>query len=110
MQVNDYAECNFSILNTGKFNFIFSWEFCNAKKFRQYFALSPESGTVEAGERVETMVSFHPLKAFTLKDIELKLQVGTQGPCFPKGFHCTRTARKPWMSSTSSRQGRRKEV
>lgn len=81
MQVNDYAECNFSILNTGKFNFTFSWEFCNAKKFRQYFALSSESGTVEAGERVEAKLSFHPLKAFTLKDIELKLQVGTQGSC-----------------------------
>lgn len=88
MQVNDYAECNFSILNTGKFNFTFSWEFCKAKKFWQYFALSPESGAVEAGERVEAKLSFHPLKAFTLKDIDLKLQVGTQGPCLPEGFHC----------------------
>ncbi|KAG8143780.1 hypothetical protein E2320_000954, partial [Naja naja] len=81
MQVNDYAKCNFSILNTGKFNFTFSWEFCNGKKFRQYFALSPESGTVEAGERVEARLSFHPLKAFSLKDMELKLQI-SHGPTF----------------------------
>ncbi|XP_007442069.2 hydrocephalus-inducing protein homolog, partial [Python bivittatus] len=81
MQVNDYAECNFSILNTGKFNFIFSWEFCNARKFQQYFAISPDNGVVEAGERVEVMLSFHPLKAFILRDIELKLQI-SHGPTF----------------------------
>ncbi|XP_053127193.1 hydrocephalus-inducing protein homolog isoform X2 [Hemicordylus capensis] len=81
VQVNDYAHCKFFILNTGKFNFTFSWEFYNAKALQRYFALSPSNGVVEAGERAEVVFSFHPLKACTLKDLELKLQI-SHGPTF----------------------------
>ncbi|XP_062997557.1 hydrocephalus-inducing protein homolog [Elgaria multicarinata webbii] len=80
MQVNDYAQCNFYILNTGKFNFTFSWEFYNAKALQRYFAISPNTGIVEAGERAEAVLSFHPLKTCTLK-VELKLQI-SHGPVF----------------------------
>ncbi|XP_044289866.1 hydrocephalus-inducing protein homolog [Varanus komodoensis] len=80
MQVNDHAQCHFYILNSGKFNFTFSWEFHNAKRLQSYFSLSPNTGTVEPGERAEVVLSFHPLKACTLKG-DLKLQI-SHGPVF----------------------------
>lgn len=75
MQVNDYAQYTFNILNTGKFNFTFTWEFHNTKALQQYLAISPDSGMVEPGEQVESVLSFHPLKTCALKDVELTLQV-----------------------------------
>nr|XP_056718300.1 hydrocephalus-inducing protein homolog [Euleptes europaea] len=81
MQVNDYAQYTFHILNTGKFNFTFTWEFHNTKELQRYFAISPNSGIVEVGERTESVLSFHPLKTCTLKDVELRLQI-SHGPMF----------------------------
>ncbi|XP_077166200.1 hydrocephalus-inducing protein homolog isoform X2 [Paroedura picta] len=81
MQVNDYAQYTFYILNTGKFSFTFIWEFHNTKALQRYFAISPNSGMVEPGERTESVLSFHPLKACTLKDVELRLQI-RHGPTF----------------------------
>ncbi|XP_053255366.1 hydrocephalus-inducing protein homolog [Podarcis raffonei] len=81
MQVSDYAQCHFYILNTGKFNFNFSWELDLAKAVQQYFAISPNNEVVEAGDRTEVLLSFHPLKPCTLKDVELKLQI-SHGPTF----------------------------
>uniref|UniRef100_A0A670KA82 HYDIN axonemal central pair apparatus protein n=1 Tax=Podarcis muralis TaxID=64176 RepID=A0A670KA82_PODMU len=81
MQVSDYAQCHFYILNTGKFNFNFSWELDLAKAVKQYFAISPNNEVVEAGDRTEVLLSFHPLKPCTLKDVELKLQI-SHGPTF----------------------------
>uniref|UniRef100_A0A803TF57 HYDIN axonemal central pair apparatus protein n=1 Tax=Anolis carolinensis TaxID=28377 RepID=A0A803TF57_ANOCA len=51
MQVNDFTQYHFYILNTGKFNFFFSWEFCHAKAVQRYFAIAPETAVVEVGER-----------------------------------------------------------
>ncbi|XP_042303381.1 LOW QUALITY PROTEIN: hydrocephalus-inducing protein homolog [Sceloporus undulatus] len=81
MQVNDIAHCNFYILNIGKFNFTFSWEFCNAKAVQRYFVITPNTGVVEVGERAEVVLTFHPLKTCSLKDVELKLQI-SHGPTF----------------------------
>ncbi|XP_054856814.1 hydrocephalus-inducing protein homolog [Eublepharis macularius] len=81
IQVNDYARYTFSVLNTGKFNFTFSWEFHNTRALQRYFTISPDSGRVEAGEHVESVLSFHPLKTCTLKDVELRLQI-RHGPMF----------------------------
>ncbi|XP_067327017.1 hydrocephalus-inducing protein homolog [Anolis sagrei] len=81
MQVNDFTQCNFYILNTGKFNFSFSWEFCHAKAVQRYFAIAPETAVVEVGERMEVVLSFHPLKTCSLKDAELKLHI-SHGPTF----------------------------
>ncbi|KAL8194575.1 UNVERIFIED_CONTAM: hypothetical protein K2H54_025175 [Gekko kuhli] len=81
MQVNDYAQYTFYILNTGKFNFTFTWEFHNTKALQRYFAISPNSGKMEPGERIESVLSFHPLKTCTLKDVELRLQI-SHGPTF----------------------------
>lgn len=75
IQVNDCAQYPFYILNTGKFNFSFTWEFHNTKALQQYLAISPNSGMVEPGERMESVLSFRPLKTCTLKDVELRLQV-----------------------------------
>lgn len=77
VQINDYTHCNFCILNTGKFNFTFSWEFRSAKALPNFFTISPTNGTIEPGEQAEAVLSFHPLKVCTIKDIELKLQVRT---------------------------------
>ncbi|KAH0619415.1 hypothetical protein JD844_000028 [Phrynosoma platyrhinos] len=81
MQVNDSAQCTFYILNTGKFNFTFSWEFCNAKAVQRYFVITPNTGVVELGERAKAVLTFHPLKTCSLKDVELKLQI-SHGPTF----------------------------
>ncbi|XP_062817752.1 hydrocephalus-inducing protein homolog isoform X1 [Anolis carolinensis] len=81
MQVNDFTQYHFYILNTGKFNFSFSWEFCHAKAVQRYFAIAPETAVVEVGERAEVVLSFHPLKTCSLKDAELKLHI-SHGPTF----------------------------
>ncbi|XP_048371298.1 hydrocephalus-inducing protein homolog [Sphaerodactylus townsendi] len=81
IQVNDYAHYTFSIQNTGKFNFAFTWKFNNTKGLQRYFAISPNSGMVDTGEFVESTLSFHPLKKCTLKDVELRLQI-SHGPTF----------------------------
>ncbi|XP_066494024.1 hydrocephalus-inducing protein-like [Tiliqua scincoides] len=99
VQLNDYVSCKFYILNTGKFNFTFSWEFHSARALQQYFTISPNNGVVEAGERVEVILSFHPLKACVLKDVELKLHV-SHGPVFTCVLHGYAMAPKIHFSFT----------
>uniref|UniRef100_A0A8D0GGN3 HYDIN protein n=1 Tax=Sphenodon punctatus TaxID=8508 RepID=A0A8D0GGN3_SPHPU len=85
LEINECAQCDFYILNTGKFNFTFSWEFSGPRALKSYFAISPANGTVEAGERVDASLTFHPLKVCTLKDIMLRLKI-SNGPTFTCTF------------------------
>uniref|UniRef100_A0A8C3T1C3 HYDIN axonemal central pair apparatus protein n=1 Tax=Chelydra serpentina TaxID=8475 RepID=A0A8C3T1C3_CHESE len=81
VEINESAHRNFCVLNTGKFNFSFSWEFSGPKALQHYLSITPENGTVEAGERVHAKLTFHPLKTCILKDMELKLKI-SNGPTF----------------------------
>ncbi|XP_059569698.1 hydrocephalus-inducing protein homolog [Alligator mississippiensis] len=81
VEINEHAQCSFYILNTGKFNFSFLWEFSGPKVLRRYLTINPERGVVDAGGQAQALLTFHPLKTCTLKDIELKLQI-SNGPTF----------------------------
>ncbi|CAM5150043.1 unnamed protein product [Eretmochelys imbricata] len=81
VEINESAHRSFCVLNTGKFNFSFSWEFSGPKALQHYLSITPENGTVEAGERVHAQLTFHPLKTCILKDMELKLKI-SNGPTF----------------------------
>ncbi|XP_074864560.1 hydrocephalus-inducing protein homolog isoform X2 [Carettochelys insculpta] len=81
VEINESAHRNFCVLNTGKFSFSFSWEFSGTRVLQRYLSISPENGTVEAGERVHSQLSFHPLRTCIIKDMELKLKI-SNGPTF----------------------------
>uniref|UniRef100_A0A8C8S7Z5 HYDIN n=1 Tax=Pelusios castaneus TaxID=367368 RepID=A0A8C8S7Z5_9SAUR len=81
VEINESVHRNFCVLNTGKFHFSFSWEFSGPKALQRYLSITPENGTVEAGERVQAQLTFHPLKTCILKDVELKLKI-SNGPTF----------------------------
>ncbi|XP_075796761.1 hydrocephalus-inducing protein homolog isoform X3 [Pelodiscus sinensis] len=81
VEINESAHRNFCVLNTGKFNFSFSWEFSGPRALRRYVSITPEDGTVEAGGRAHAQLAFHPLKMCILKDVELKLKI-SNGPTF----------------------------
>uniref|UniRef100_A0A7M4E0K5 HYDIN axonemal central pair apparatus protein n=1 Tax=Crocodylus porosus TaxID=8502 RepID=A0A7M4E0K5_CROPO len=81
VEINEHAQCSVYILNTGKFNFSFLWEFSGPKVLRRYLTINPERGIVDAGGQAQALLTFHPLKTCTLKDIELKLQI-SNGPTF----------------------------
>lgn len=78
VEINESVHRNFCVLNTGKFHFSFSWEFSGPKALQRFLSIAPENGTVEAGERVQAQLTFHPLKTCILKDMELKLKVLTR--------------------------------
>ncbi|XP_032051538.1 hydrocephalus-inducing protein homolog [Aythya fuligula] len=81
VQLNESAKCVFSIHNSGKFGFSFSWELSGPAARVQHLTLVPQTGNVQAESKVETQLVFHPLKMCSLKDVELTLQI-SQGPTF----------------------------
>lgn len=75
VQLNESTKCVFSIHNSGKFGFSFSWELSGPAARLQHLTLAPQTGNVQAESKVETQLVFHPLKMCSLKDVELTLQV-----------------------------------
>ncbi|XP_039769505.1 hydrocephalus-inducing protein homolog isoform X2 [Ornithorhynchus anatinus] len=81
VEANECVQCEFTIFNTGKFNFNFSGEFCGPQALQRYFTFLPGSATVEAAQNIQAVLSFHPLKRCILKDMELQLKISL-GPSY----------------------------
>ncbi|XP_008567942.1 PREDICTED: hydrocephalus-inducing protein homolog, partial [Galeopterus variegatus] len=79
--LNECVQCEFSFVNTGKFNFSFQAELSGSKTLLQYLEFSPTDSTVDVGQSVHATLSFQPLKKCVLKGLELRIKI-THGPTF----------------------------
>lgn len=75
VELNEYVQCEFSFINTGKFNFSFQAELSGPRSLLQYLEFSPIDGSVDVGQSAHASLSFQPLKKCVLKGLELKIKV-----------------------------------
>ncbi|KAJ3215867.1 hypothetical protein HDU67_010224 [Dinochytrium kinnereticum] len=80
VQINEKRLKRVTIVNSGKFNFDFSWKLFS--KVGSALAISPEIGSVGKGERVVCEVSFHPTSNITLKNAKAVCQI-VNGRSYP---------------------------
>ncbi|KAI8854495.1 hypothetical protein BC829DRAFT_439199 [Chytridium lagenaria] len=80
VQINERRLKRVTILNSGKFNFDFSWKLLT--KMASMLAITPEIGSVGKGERVVCEVSFHPTSNVTLKNAKALCQI-VNGRSYP---------------------------
>ncbi|XP_068267686.1 LOW QUALITY PROTEIN: hydrocephalus-inducing protein homolog [Nyctibius grandis] len=99
VQLNENIERIFSIRNKGKFSFTFSWELSGPAAQQQALTVSPQTGTVQAEEKAETRLAFHPQKLCSLKGVKLMLQI-SKGPTFTCVFLATVVAHTVHFSTT----------
>ncbi|NXU58594.1 HYDIN protein, partial [Turnix velox] len=88
VQLNENVKFLFSIHNKSKFSFTFSWELSGPTARKQLLTITPGTGTVQAEEKAEAHLAFHPQKMCSLKDVELTLQI-SKGPTFTCVFLAT---------------------
>ncbi|XP_072492710.1 hydrocephalus-inducing protein homolog isoform X2 [Notamacropus eugenii] len=81
VEINESVQCDFTLINTGKFNFSVLSEFDGPKALQQYFTFSPTETVVEAGQTVPASLAFCPLKKCFIKGVELRLKI-TYGPTY----------------------------
>ncbi|XP_040838338.1 hydrocephalus-inducing protein homolog isoform X1 [Ochotona curzoniae] len=81
VELNECVQCEFSFINTGKFNFSFQAELSGSKALLQYLEFSPIDGTVDVAQTVPATLSFQPFKDCVLKGLELKIKI-SHGPVF----------------------------
>ncbi|KAJ3260794.1 hypothetical protein HK103_007357 [Boothiomyces macroporosus] len=72
VQINEKRIKRVYIINSGKFNFDFSWVF--SKKVG-VISVHPEIGTVLKGERMYCEIEFLPTQPISLKDLKLTCQI-----------------------------------
>lgn len=75
VELNECVQCEFTFINTGKFNFSFQAELSGPKALVQYFEFSPTEGSVDVGQSTSASLSFQPLKKCVLKGLELRIKV-----------------------------------
>nr|XP_014334844.1 PREDICTED: hydrocephalus-inducing protein homolog [Bos mutus] len=81
VELNECVQCEFSFINTGKFNFSFQAELSGPRSLLQYLEFSPTDGSVDVGQSAHASLSFRPLKKCVLKGLELKIKI-SHGPTF----------------------------
>ncbi|KFV73572.1 Hydrocephalus-inducing protein, partial [Struthio camelus australis] len=81
VELNENIQNIFTISNTGKLSFTFSWELSGPPAQKQFLTITPQMGTVEAEGKAEALLTFHPRKMCSVKDVELTLQI-SKGPTF----------------------------
>ncbi|XP_067158936.1 hydrocephalus-inducing protein homolog [Apteryx mantelli] len=81
VELNENIQNIFTISNTGKLSFTFSWELSGPPARKQFLTITPQMGTVEAEGKAETLLTFHPWKLCSIKNVELTLQI-SKGPTF----------------------------
>ncbi|KAI4571668.1 hypothetical protein MJG53_013774 [Ovis ammon polii x Ovis aries] len=81
VELNECVQCEFSFINTGKFNFSFQAELSGPRSALQYLEFSPTNGSVDVGQSAHASLSFRPLKKCVLKGLELKIKI-SHGPTF----------------------------
>ncbi|KFQ47220.1 Hydrocephalus-inducing protein, partial [Nestor notabilis] len=99
VQINENTKCIFSIRNNGRFSFTFTWELCGPADCQQVLTITPGSGAVQAEERAESQMAFHPRKMCSLKDVKLTLWI-SKGPTFTCVFLATVVAPTVHFSTT----------
>jgi hypothetical protein len=75
VELNEFVQCEFNLINTGKFNFSFQAELSGSKALLQYLEFSPIDGTVDSGQSEHANLSFQPFQKCVLKGLELKIKV-----------------------------------
>ncbi|KAJ3047832.1 hypothetical protein HK097_011139 [Rhizophlyctis rosea] len=80
VQINERRIKRVTIINSGKFNFEFSWKFL--KKGGGALSVTPDSGTVAKGERIVCAIAFMPTSVTTLKDVKAVCQI-LNGRAYP---------------------------
>ncbi|XP_016051807.1 PREDICTED: hydrocephalus-inducing protein homolog [Miniopterus natalensis] len=81
VEMNECVQCEFTFINTGKFNFSFQAELSGPKALLQYLEFSPTDGTVDVGQSAPAILSFQPFKKCVLKGLELRIKI-SHGPTF----------------------------
>jgi hypothetical protein len=74
LQINDKGIKRVLIINSGKYNFDFSWKL-PLKRPNSYISIHPLIGTVPKGERVYCEISYHPTIISTLKNFNALCQI-----------------------------------
>lgn len=75
VELNECVQCEFTFINTGKFNFNFQAELSGPKALLQYLEFSPTDGRVDVGQSAPAFLSFQPFKKCVLKGLELRIKV-----------------------------------
>ena len=73
LQINDKGMKRILIINSGKYNFDFSWKL--PLKTPGYVTIDPEIGTVSRGEKVYCQILYHPTVISSLKNIKAVCQI-----------------------------------
>ncbi|XP_069882349.1 hydrocephalus-inducing protein homolog isoform X1 [Dipodomys merriami] len=81
VELNECSQCEFSLINTGKFSFSFQAEFSGPKSLLQYLEFSPPDGSVDVGQSEHAILCFQPFQKCVLKGLELKIKIN-HGPTF----------------------------
>jgi len=87
--VNETQSRSVQIVNSGKFNFDFTWKTLAGLN---YLAIAPESGTVRSGDKVQVNLTYAPKNDHKMKKLKLMFSI-VSGPMYT--FLCTASARKP---------------
>ncbi|XP_021488188.2 hydrocephalus-inducing protein homolog [Meriones unguiculatus] len=81
VQLNECVLCEFSFINTGKFNFSYQAELSGPKSLLQYLDFTPTDNSVDVGQSEPANLSFQPYQKCVLKGMELKIKIN-HGPTF----------------------------
>ncbi|ERE78885.1 hydrocephalus-inducing protein [Cricetulus griseus] len=81
VELNECVQCEFSFINTGKFNFSYQAELSGPKTLLQYLDFTPTDGSVDVGQSEPASLSFQPYQKCVLKGLELKIKI-SHGPTF----------------------------
>ncbi|KAJ3226665.1 hypothetical protein HK099_004409 [Clydaea vesicula] len=73
IQLNEKRIRRITIINSGKFNFDFSWKFFS--KTKGIVSVSPEIGTVNKGERIDCEFAFIPTSVVAVKNLKGVCQI-----------------------------------
>lgn len=75
VELNECVQCEFTFINTGKFNFSYQAELSGPKALVQYLEFSPMEGNVDIGQSASASLNFQPFKKCVLKGLELRIKV-----------------------------------
>nr|KAF6318524.1 HYDIN axonemal central pair apparatus protein [Pipistrellus kuhlii] len=81
VELNECVQCEFTFINTGKFNFSYQAELSGPKALMQYLEFSPTEGNVDIGQSASASLNFQPFKKCVLKGLELRIKI-SHGPTF----------------------------
>ncbi|NWX91311.1 HYDIN protein, partial [Nothoprocta pentlandii] len=99
VELNENIQNIFTISNTGKLSFTFSWELSSPPAQKQFLTITPQTGTVEAEGKAEALLTFHPRKICSIKNVGLTLQI-SKGPKFVCVLLATVVVPTVYFSST----------